>query len=154
MNPSKEDIKAWLKNEKHSREWLGNQCGGLQKRAVDNWLSSPREIPAGSLEIIRRLMADDEEKRKNKADPLHHLIVTVPLEEFRTWEHAAVLKQTTTTDYCVEAIREAYQADTAPRVSMPSLKVAEDSGNRSSLTSHAAGAQAAVKYPLTRRRKG
>jgi hypothetical protein len=111
MNPSKEDIKAWLKNEGHSREWLGGQCGGLQKRAVDNWLSSPREIPAGSLEIIRRLMADDAEKRKNKADPLHHLIVTVPLEEFRTWEQAALLKQTTTTEYCVEAIRDAYQAD-------------------------------------------
>ena len=111
MNPNKEEIKAWLKSEGHSREWLGEQCGGLQKRAVDNWLSSPRDIPAGSLEIIRRLMADDAEKHKNKADPHHHLILTVPLEEFRAWEQAALLKQSTTTDYCVEAIRDAYQED-------------------------------------------
>lgn len=111
MNPSKEDIKAWLKNEGHSREWLGQACGNIKRRTVDNWLSSPQEIPDGTLSLIRRLMADDEEKRKNKADPLHHLIVTVPLDEFRNWEQAALLKQTTTTDYCVEAIREAYQLD-------------------------------------------
>lgn len=111
MNPTKEEIKHWLKGEGHSREWLGEQCGGLGKRAVDNWLSSPREIPSGSLAIIRRLIAEDEERHKDKADPEHHLILTVPLEEFRRWEQAALLKQLTTTDYCVESIREAYQAD-------------------------------------------
>lgn len=111
MNPTKDEIKSWLKREGHSREWLGEKCGGIQKRAVDNWLSTPREIPSGSLEIIRRLMADDTEKSKNKADPQHHLILTVPLEEFRAWEQAALLNQSTTTNYCVQAIRDAYQED-------------------------------------------
>ena len=111
MNPSKEEVKDWLKKEGHTRGWLGKACGGLSLKAVNNWLSTDRPIPSSSLEVIRRLMADDEEKRKNKADPLHHLIVTVPLDEFRNWEQAALLKQTTTTDYCVEAIREAYQLD-------------------------------------------
>jgi len=111
MNPNKEEIKAWMKREGHSREWLGKQCGGLQKRAVDNWLSSPREIPSGAVEIIRRLMLEDEERHKQKADPLHHLILTVPLDEFRQWEQAALLQTMTTTDYCIESIREAYQAD-------------------------------------------
>lgn len=108
MTPSKDEIKAWMKKEGHSREWLGRQCGGLMKRAVDNWLSSPREIPQGSLEIIRRLMAEDVERAKDKADPMHHLILTVPLDEFRQWEKAALHVGETTTDYCVHAIREAY----------------------------------------------
>lgn len=111
MNPSKEDIKAWLKKEGHSREWLGKQCGNIKRRTVDNWLSSPQEIPDGTLSLIRRLMNEDDLRHKDKADPLHHLILTVPLDEFRTWEQAALLKQITTTDYCVEAIREAYQED-------------------------------------------
>jgi hypothetical protein len=78
---------------------------------VDNWLSSPRDIPQGALEIIRRLMAEDVERAKDKADPEHHLILTVPLDEFRRWEQAALHEGATTTDYCVGAIREAYHED-------------------------------------------
>jgi hypothetical protein len=111
MNPTKDEIKSWLKREGHTREWLGIQCGNIKRRTVDNWLSSPQEIPEGALYLIARLMAEDTEKSKNKADPQHHLILTVPLEEFRAWEQAALLKTKTTTAYCVEAIRDAYQED-------------------------------------------
>lgn len=111
MNPSKDKIKGWLKREGHSREWLGNQCGGMSKNTVNNWLSTSINIPEGTLSLIARLMADDAERHKDKADPQHHLILTVPLDEFRTWEQAALLQGVTTTDYCVTAIREAYQQD-------------------------------------------
>jgi hypothetical protein len=111
MHPTKDDIKAWLKKHGHSREWLGIKCGGLMKRAVDNWLSSPRDIPASSLEIIRRLMAEDAQRAATDADPQSHLVLRVALEEYERWEQAALLQTTTLSNYCLEAIREAYQAD-------------------------------------------
>ena len=111
MHPTKVEIKAWLKNAGHSREWLGEQCGGMSKNTVNNWLSTSINIPDGTLSLIARLMAEDVERAKDKADPLHHLILTVKLDEFRCWERAALRQSMTTTDYCVEAIREAYKAD-------------------------------------------
>ena len=113
MNPTKDKIKKWLKKEGHSREWLGKQCGGMSKNTVNNWLSTSISIPEATLSLIGRLIAEDEERHKDKADPEHHLILTVPLVEFRSWEQAALLDGKTTTDYCVKSIRDAYKADMA-----------------------------------------
>lgn len=67
MHPTRQEIKAWLKNSAggpsavaRDRAWLGQQCG-VAKRTVDNWLSATnQEIPAAALALITRLMADDQ----------------------------------------------------------------------------------------------
>lgn len=67
MHPTRQEIKAWLKNPAggpsaapRDRAWLGQQCG-VAKRTVDNWLSATnQEIPAAALALIARLMADDQ----------------------------------------------------------------------------------------------
>lgn len=60
MHPTRDEIKAWLKEFSRSRAWLGQQCGGIHKRTVDNWLSATnQDIPAASLALIARLMAED-----------------------------------------------------------------------------------------------
>ena len=67
MHPTRQEIKAWLKNPaagpaavRRDRAWLGQQCG-VAKRTVDNWLSATnQEIPAAALALITRLMADDQ----------------------------------------------------------------------------------------------
>jgi hypothetical protein len=114
MNPTKDEIKSWLKREGHSREWLGIQCGNIKRRTVDNWLSSPQEIPEGALFLIARLMAEDAQRAATAAtaaDPQSHLVLRVALDEYERWEQAALLHTTTVSSYCLEAIREAYQAD-------------------------------------------
>ena len=66
MHPTRQEIKAWLKDshggphgQPRDRAWLGQQCG-VAKRTVDNWLSATnQEIPAAALALIARLMADD-----------------------------------------------------------------------------------------------
>lgn len=54
----KEEIKAWLKSANRGRDWLAEQTG-VAKRTVDNWLSSPQEIPESTQRLIQKLMADD-----------------------------------------------------------------------------------------------
>ena len=93
MNPSKEDIKEWLKTTARSREWLAAQCGNISKRTVDNWLSSPKEIPLATLALIGRLMEDDrraEEHRRKRQDPQPQIFsVEVDLATFRDYSRAA-----------------------------------------------------------------
>lgn len=101
--PTKDEIKAWLKAYNHTREWLGEQCGGVSKRAVDNWLSSPREIPDGTLALIRRLMEDDqasEAERLRKANPTNQLFsVEVDIHRFRAYCAAALAAGLTLEDW-------------------------------------------------------
>lgn len=111
MIPSKDDIKYWLKTSGKTREWLGKKCGGTSKNTVNNWLSTSIEIPASQLEIIRRLMAEDAQRAATDADPQCHLVLRVALEEYERWEHAALLQTTTLSNYCIEAIRDAYRED-------------------------------------------
>lgn len=48
---TKEEIKAWLKESGHDRDWLGAQLG-VSRRTVDNWLSSNIRIPGRKLLAI------------------------------------------------------------------------------------------------------
>lgn len=60
METTKDAIKAWLKKFGHSREWLGQKCGSVTLKAVNNWLSTDRSIPTSALHVILRLMIADE----------------------------------------------------------------------------------------------
>lgn len=55
-----EIIKAWLKENKISRETLGKEVG-VSKKTVNNWLSDNRPIPSKKLAIIERLINGEEE---------------------------------------------------------------------------------------------
>ena len=53
-----QEIICWLKAAGHDRFWLAESCG-VQKRTVDNWLSSSRAIPRKAQLIIKALMASE-----------------------------------------------------------------------------------------------
>ncbi len=55
MNP--QQIKQWLKQSGHDRQWLAGNCG-VSKSTVDGWLSpnGARNIPKPSQSIIAALM--------------------------------------------------------------------------------------------------
>ena len=58
---TKEGIKAWLaRYPERDRSWLADKCE-VEKRTVDNWLSSPQNIPSKAVLIIESLMRRDAE---------------------------------------------------------------------------------------------
>jgi hypothetical protein len=121
MTPTKDEIKAWLKRFGHSREWLGNACGGVSKSTVNNWLSTSISIPESSLHLIARLIADDEsaEKQRQQSSQLQsHLVIKVDVDEFNAWENIAIRKNPaqTVTEYCLAAIRSAFDEETGKKV--------------------------------------
>ena len=88
----KERIKEWLKSKNRDREWLAGEIG-VNKRTVDNWLSSPKVIPVGKLKLIERLMEDDEAaetKRRQQLQPTAQVFsIEVDLSTFRAYSAAA-----------------------------------------------------------------
>ena len=121
MTPTKDEIKAWLKRFGRSRDWLGQKCGNIEKRTVDNWLSSPKNIPDTALYIIARLMADDEaaeKQRQQSSEPQSHLVIKVDVDEFNAWENIAVRKTPaqTVTEYCLAAIRSAFDEEMSTKL--------------------------------------
>ncbi len=109
MNPSKEDIKGWLKTTARSRQWLADQCGNISKRTVDNWLSSPKEIPLATLALIGRLIEDDrlaeQERRRLREQPQHQVFsVEVDLPSFRDYSRAALEAQLTLEEWAIHVL--------------------------------------------------
>lgn len=110
MQPTREDIKAWLKRQpKGSREWLGNQCG-VAKKTVDNWLSG-QEIPESAMSLISRLMADDRSPEATPAD-LSQVTLRITTDELNDWSRAFKASDAETLeDWALDAIRAAYEAE-------------------------------------------
>ena len=108
MKPSKEDIKEWLKTIGRDRQWLAAQCGNISKRTVDNWLSSPKEIPLATLALIGRLIEDDRlagiERRKERDEPQSQIFsVEVDLATFRDYSRAALEAHFTVEEWVIHA---------------------------------------------------
>ena len=68
--PTKDQIKEWLTSIGEDREWLGQKLS-VTKRAVDNWLSSKKEIPKLKLETIALLMKQESTSDIHKPLLLH-----------------------------------------------------------------------------------
>ena len=111
MKPSKEDIKEWLKTTGRNRQWLADQCGNISKRTVDNWLSSPKEVPLATLALIRRLIEDDRlagiGRRKGQDEPQPQIFgVEVDLATFRDYSRAALEARFTVEEWVIHACEQ------------------------------------------------
>ncbi len=109
----KDRIKAWLKTYNHERDWLAVQIG-VKKRTVDNWLSSPKEIPVGKLKLIERLMQEDEAAeaaRRQKLVPSAQVFsLEVDLPTFRAYSAAALAHQQTLEQWAIAELAAAAAA--------------------------------------------
>ncbi|QJE99096.1 LexA family protein [Luteolibacter luteus] len=110
MQPSKDEIKAWLKNTQRSREWLASQFGDTKKKTVDNWLSSNQDIPIGILTSIGRMMDDDrrsEDVRIREVPGDQQIFsIQVDLQTFRTYNRAAVAQRLTLEEWVIKTCDE------------------------------------------------
>lgn len=113
MNPTKDEIKMWLKKSGHSREWLGQQCGKT-KNTVNNWLSTNIEIPDGTLALISRLMADDAASEIQRAQlklPANQIFsLEVSLDDFRSYSRAALAAGLTLEEWAIDECNRAAQS--------------------------------------------
>lgn len=109
----KEQIKQWLKKNNRTREWLGSQVG-VSKKAVDNWLSSPKAIPLGKLNLIQRLIQDDEvaeAARRQQFTPTAQVFsVEVDLPTFRAYSSAALAAGLTLEQWTIDELNAAAEA--------------------------------------------
>jgi hypothetical protein len=110
---SKEEIKTWLKRYNRERQWLADQIG-INKRTVDNWLSSPKEIPEGKLKLIERLMQDDEaaeaQRRLQLLPQAQIFSVEVDLPTFRAYSAAALASDQTLEQWAIHELNAAAEA--------------------------------------------
>ena len=129
MDISKDSIKAWLKTHSRDREWLAAQTF-VVKKTVDNWLSSPKEIPSDKLSLISRLMQDDiaaEAQRQQQLDPVAQVFsLEVSLPEFRAHSAAAKHHGQTLEEWAIEELNRAaedyHAARQPPPTKFPGLK--------------------------------
>lgn len=82
--PTTERIKEWLGELGKDREWLGKTLG-VSKRTVDNWLSSPIEIPPRKLKRIGELMDTEPSATSILRQPL---LITPSKTQFNRWNSA------------------------------------------------------------------
>lgn len=88
MDASKEGIKTWLASyPKRDRNWLAEKCE-VEKRTVDNWLSSPQNIPSKAVLIIESLMRADEESQPGQPVELINLPVECSRDQFDLYTRA------------------------------------------------------------------
>lgn len=142
--PTKEQIKAWLASIGADRAWLGEKLG-VTKRAVDNWLSSNKDIPELKLAIIRHLMNHETPARQFIAQPL---VIHPTKEQFNEWNNAWRESEfPTLEDWAIQGLDQLAAELTAQNSPENTLKVA-DTGDRPKLES-----LGPVTYPKRKSRK-
>lgn len=119
--PGKHDIKSWLRKNEIDRFWLAEQCG-VNKRTVDNWLSSPRTIPLKAHRIISRLIQDFQPTPAGEV--LQNLVLEVDEVTFDRWCRAALERHMTLKEWAIDALDRAAKCYTI-ETPEPVLMVAE-----------------------------
>jgi len=123
MEITQDSIKQWLGDHpERDRHWLAEQCDS-DKRTVDNWLSSPRGVPAKAIIIIGNLMRADLEAEKAKLPaPPMNLTLEVNTEQFDRYSRAALKEGKIITEWILSVIDDAARRDThRPPVHYPSV---------------------------------
>lgn len=107
--PNKTEIKLWLRVHNRSRAWLAERCGGIDKRTVDNWLSSSKAIPLSQLALIKMLMAKDQPSQSPKSPDLFltSIVLKPSQDEFDAWNRAAMRQGLLVREWLEKLIREA-----------------------------------------------
>jgi len=77
------EIISWLKAIQEDRFWLAESCG-VQKRTVDNWLSSSRSIPRKAQLIIKALMVSKPGSTVAIAGVSQNLVLHFSEKEFES----------------------------------------------------------------------
>ncbi|MGJ8678623.1 MAG: hypothetical protein ACSHX0_14015 [Akkermansiaceae bacterium] len=91
MEITKERAIKWLKDNHHSRDWLAEKCG-VKRGTVNNWLTTPRGLPAkASLIIINLIKIDDAKSKELNAKP-QNLVLTFERERFTRICKTAAMK--------------------------------------------------------------
>jgi len=109
----KDIIKRWLKSHAKDRDWLGEKIG-VNKRTVDNWLSSPKIIPPVKMALINRVIDDEEAaeaRRKQQLDPIAQVFsLEVDLPTFRAYSAAAKAAHLTIEEWSIDELNQAAAA--------------------------------------------
>ena len=87
------DIVSWLKGMGRNRAWLAENCG-VQKRTVDNWLSSNRPIPQKALLIVQGMMGAQSDLESIEEASQQNLVLHFSEAEFESICHIARLHST------------------------------------------------------------
>lgn len=103
----KAKIKAWLKAQHLSRSWLADRCG-VSLKTVNNWLSSPRDIPAKAVLIVERLMETGPEVVTVQS-PVPDSVITLRLDEARldAYTRASAAEGLTLREWAIAALDDA-----------------------------------------------
>lgn len=85
---NEENIKQWLKEFNHSREWLAKELD-VAKKTVNNWLGSERPVPDKAKILIERLMEADRLRDAHGKQVTHSLTLEFNSADFDAIEDAA-----------------------------------------------------------------
>lgn len=107
-NEFKERIKDWLKEQGFTRDWLAARCG-VEVKTVNNWLSSPRPIPAKAILILHQLMEATAESVQT--EPTNVLIVKIDDHRFDAYSAKALEEGFTLRNWVINSLDEAAELD-------------------------------------------
>lgn len=123
----KERVKIWLKASHLDRQWLADRCG-VEIKTVNNWLSSPRPIPAKAVLIIRAIMDATVDPAPPESESV--IVLRVDEDRFDAYNRASMAEGLTIRDWAINALDQAAEEDTQPIYHalppIPGLKVATD----------------------------
>ena len=105
MNITKQEVSDWLKKFNHTRKWLADKCS-VSKRTVDNWLSSPQDIPAKAIPIITALMHADEEKARIETVLPQNLVLEFSREDFNAICDRAIHERMRPNEWAEQQLRQ------------------------------------------------
>lgn len=110
MKVTKETVLDWLKAHNRSRDWLAEKCGAA-RGTVNNWLVSPRPIPAKAALIIERLMEADAAREAEESDIPQNLVLEFSKEQFSEICDAALAAHQKPRDWAEDQLMRLADAD-------------------------------------------
>lgn len=105
MKIDRDTVKDWLSRTRRPQTWLAKQCG-VKDQAISNWLrsSNPRKIPKAALNIIRRLMEEDDARAQ--VTPTVPLLLQFEDGEYTDIERAALKRGLSIREWAKQRLSE------------------------------------------------
>lgn len=100
-------IKQWMEDSGFDREWLAARCG-VEKRTVDNWLSSSRKVPKSHRAMILELMRTCGARSDYPGSGLsQNLVLIMDEAAFARYNAAAVARGMLIKDWALAVLDDA-----------------------------------------------